>query len=99
ATVLHSLSLHDALPILEWLADARGVGSVRWASDGACRLESRSGAVLETVDVIEVKLWPPAGWKPESERLQFALSLVPDFLLPSRSEAHTSELQSLAYLV
>lgn len=63
---------------LEWLADGRGGGVVKWESETTCQFQFHTGDVLHTADVMTARRWAPeAGWRPASERMQYVLALLP----------------------
>src|SRR5205823_13784401 len=96
---VHTLSLHDALPIL-YTSDVTPAAP-RAPKDGIARRLRQNFAVrATTADQIEI------GGKPLPAKNASTTKWMPKATIPGsritkrvRSEEHTSELQSLAYLV
>src|SRR5205823_14798383 len=86
---LYTLSLHDALPIFEAAALAQLAAAER-AVDVAPAVVGRRGKALQRL--------PDARADAAAERPAQRPRVLRD-LAADRSEEHTSELQSLAYLV
>src|SRR5205823_13742909 len=94
---IYTLSLHDALPILSTVASVIAVGSFGSALTASLNHSenSRNGSVLsvKSPDVNEfrslMEVESAIGWEYRKLRSRWF----------GRSEEHTSELQSLAYLV
>src|SRR5205823_14258945 len=95
-TYFYTLSLHDALPISADRARVRlARGALRLDGTGLGRACSVSGAGAESVEVFEQQ-WVEARRCFQHEEVAAVVEHVEGEV---RSEEHTSELQSLAYLV
>src|SRR5690606_42014046 len=86
-TVIHTLSLHDALPISPYLKDAEG----RDTSEAAYYLSTNRNKRSITIDIAT-----PEGAETVRKMAAKCDILVENF---KRSEEHTSELQSRENLV
>src|SRR5205814_3405743 len=98
-SALCPLSLHDALPIFALLVGPRALGERmggwfgRWIADTARRLHPMADPAplriaWERVDRVDSAVY-----------LNVSRDLLPEPVLETRSEEHTSELQSLRHLV
>src|SRR5205823_11730280 len=83
---LYTLSLHDALPIFASCARAGSLPVGCTTSPGGDGATSTSEP-------------PGCTWRPRSAGCPPSVAALPQAFPKSRSEEHTSELQSLAYLV
>src|SRR5205823_10046827 len=94
-SALYTLSLHDALPICACGVFMRGFEGERLLSD------SSLFPVYEEAQRLDLPICIHAGTGNFGYYDQFGQDVFSRFKLPSvgRSEEHTSELQSLAYLV
>src|SRR5205823_7640389 len=90
---LYTLSLHDALPISERDRQTKSVSPARFFSRANCA--RRSARVKRRACLQPLEPWS----RPVGSALPEAVQRCGPTPSDRRSEEHTSELQSLAYLV
>src|SRR5205823_11067951 len=98
-TALHTLSLHDALPISEavpWTAKREGVRSIRGQTPLAAGGTGRPGVRPRRPSATSALMARLRSVTGTGERARMRMVAV--VISVARSEEHTSELQSLAYL-
>src|SRR5256714_9916462 len=91
-TEIYTLSLHDALPI--WLRSSRRSGKRHGTSRNRARVICRVAYTVQSTEPRGADRTSSVTSKRRSRRLSIA-----SIRNSTRSEEHTSELQSLAYLV
>src|SRR5205823_10060430 len=94
---LYTLSLHDALPIYGRHICGARLGSLMGMAGQAALLDEEKASVLGVLGICLVSLGGEIFELRDLAELDALLQIVELILV--RSEEHTSELQSLAYLV
>src|SRR5205823_14029765 len=94
-SALYTLSLHDALPICR---SSERIASVVVVTRSMRRFRSMGVYLKERITWETATFSRPSFHRQRRYGLGFCLRLIPASF-SSRSEEHTSELQSLAYLV